>query len=473
MPAGAIPADTSEAGTGVGPVADAELLHTFVARSDRRAAEAAFAELVRRHGPVVMGVCRRVLRDSADADDAFQATFLVLAMRARSIREPHLLGNWLHGVAARAAGAARRDARRRAAREGRLMSFLRTRRARAAVDDAARAEWSQVLDEAICRLPGDQRKAVVACYVEGKTRREAAQRFGWPEGTVATRLRQARETLRARLARKGFGVSAATVAAGLPALAAPVVPPVALSQATAAAAALLAQGKAAASPTVSAKAITLAKGVSKAMSITTMKVLSAVILSTGLALGVASAATRWQGPAAPAASPRAAAGAVASRTLAAAAPAADEPSEADLKENARRMRSIGLALQYYSKDHEGNFPPDLGATLKHMKSEVAPDATPEARARLYLSRADEKRVKVPTDPDADWVKQKSSITYLAGEGVSMSKVGGDVVVAHEKKAAGQGGQVTLLFGDAHVEQVSGDEAKRMIKESKEKLAALR
>lgn len=459
-----------------GPATDAELLHTFASRSDRRAAEAAFAELMRLHGPVVMGVCRRVLRVAADAEDAFQATFLVLAMRGQSIREPHLLGNWLHGVAARTAGAARRANRRRAAREGRLMSLLRTRRggfsatARASGtpgDAAAQDEWSAVLDDAIRSLPPGQRNVVVACYLEGKTRREAAQSLGWPEGTVSTRLRQARETLRSRLAGRGFSMSAATLAAGLPALAAPAAPPAALSHATAAAATLLAHGKSAASLAVSSTVLTLAKGVSQAMSITTMKVLSAITLSTALALGAATAATRPHASASPAASPSAVA-----IGLAAVRGPEEMPTEADLKKNATRMRSIGQAIQYYAREHEQSFPPDLGATLEYMKKEVAPDVTPEARARLYLSRGAEKRVKVPKDPDADWVNQNSSFTYLASKAANVTHVGGNTVVAYEKKAAGEGGHVTLLFGDAHVEQVPKEDAQRKIDESKQLLDAL-
>src|SRR4051794_21714745 len=158
-----------------GGMTDAQLLECFLTARD----EAAFAALVRRHGPMVLGVCRRVLRHDHDAEDAFQAAFLVLARRAATIRQRELLGNWLYGVAYRAALEVR--ARRRP-RERQVSDMPEPR-----VADGADvgAELRPVLDEELNRLPEKFRVAVVLCDLEGRTRREAARQLGIPEGTLS------------------------------------------------------------------------------------------------------------------------------------------------------------------------------------------------------------------------------------------------------------------------------------------------
>jgi RNA polymerase sigma factor (sigma-70 family) len=181
--------------------ADEQLLHRFVTDRD----QTAFTTLVNRHGELVWNVCRRVLRHQQDAEDAFQATFLVLAKRAGSIRQPHLVGNWLYGVAHRTALAARRRAMRRRGREGPLTDVP--------VDeptmDLVRSDVRAVLDAEITRLPAKYRAAVVLCYLEGTTNVEAARLLGCPAGTVMSRLAWARERLRLRLSRRGITLSAA------------------------------------------------------------------------------------------------------------------------------------------------------------------------------------------------------------------------------------------------------------------------
>ncbi len=186
---------------------DGELLEAFVTRRDA----ACFEALVRRHGPMVLGVCRRVLRDPHDAEDAFQAVFLVLVRKAVTVPR-HAVGNWLYGVAYRTALNARRAAARRRVNERPEddMPHPTTEPA----DD-----WSELrplLDAELSRLPAKYRSAVVLCDIEGLTRAEAAHQLGVPAGTVSGRLTTARRLLAARLARRGLTLSAAALAVLLP-----------------------------------------------------------------------------------------------------------------------------------------------------------------------------------------------------------------------------------------------------------------
>lgn len=192
----------------VGPDAaapgDSSLLRRFTATGD----EEAFAELVRRHGPMVLGTCRRLLRDPHDADDAFQATFLLLARKASSLRQPDRLAAWLHGVACRVAVKARALAARRRERQQPLID-----QAADTPDDLLWRDLRPVLDDAIRALPAPYRAPFVLCYLEGLTNAEAARRLGCPPGTVATRLARARQQLRARLSARGLGPASALTAA--------------------------------------------------------------------------------------------------------------------------------------------------------------------------------------------------------------------------------------------------------------------
>jgi RNA polymerase sigma factor (sigma-70 family) len=182
-------------------IADAELLDRFVRRKD----EAAFAALLERHGPMVLGVCRRLLQDSHAADDAFQATFLIFLQKARSLRDPASLGNWLYGVAYRVARRARAVAARWRGSERQVPEM-------AAADSSPDTLWQELrpmLDEEIARLPRKYQAPVVLCYLEGKTYTEAAQILGWAEGTLSGRLARARDRLRSRLALRGLALSGA------------------------------------------------------------------------------------------------------------------------------------------------------------------------------------------------------------------------------------------------------------------------
>jgi RNA polymerase sigma factor (sigma-70 family) len=176
---------------------DGQLLEQFLAEQD----DNAFATLMARHGPMVLGVCSRILGRGADADDAFQAAFLVLLRRADSLRARLAVGDWLHGVARRTALNAKRLSERRRVKE-------RSAARPAAQPDNKRDDRVALVGEELNRLPEKYRLPVVLCDLEGRTRQEAAQRLGWPEGTVAGRLARGRAMLARYLIHRGIELSA-------------------------------------------------------------------------------------------------------------------------------------------------------------------------------------------------------------------------------------------------------------------------
>jgi RNA polymerase sigma factor (sigma-70 family) len=183
---------------------DQELLARFIATEDA----GAFQMLMDRHGPLVHGVCRRSLGNTHDADDAFQATFLVLVRSARSIRRLKSVGSWLHGVARRIAYKMRAGTFRRRGHEQQAAELRPTQH----VDDMTLGELKKILDEEIENLPRNFREPLILCCLEGKSRDEAAQELGWSVGAVKGRLERARDALRVRLARRGLTLSAALFA---------------------------------------------------------------------------------------------------------------------------------------------------------------------------------------------------------------------------------------------------------------------
>jgi RNA polymerase sigma factor (sigma-70 family) len=186
---------------------DAQLLQRFAAGHE----EAAFSVLVRRHGPMVLGVCRRVLGDWHAAEDAFQATFFVLARKAASIRKGASLGSWLYGVALRLAGRARANAVRRLEREKQVPP----RTTDSPEADVSWREVARTLDEELNRLPERYRAPLVLCYLEGYTQDESARHLGWALRTLKRRLSHGRDLLRTRLGRRGVTLSAALCATAL------------------------------------------------------------------------------------------------------------------------------------------------------------------------------------------------------------------------------------------------------------------
>jgi len=256
---------------------DAVLLNRFATEGD----DGAFAVLVRRHGPMILGVCRRVLRDHHDAEDAFQATFLVLARRAGSLSSPDQLANWLYGVAYRTALEARTRRLRRQGKESQVV--------KAQADEAScEATWRdlrRVLDEEIQRLPTRYRSPFVLCVLEGKTNEEAAALLCCPLGTIFSRLSWARERLRQRLGGRGVGLSAMTWAALWTSDACSAVVPATLFQKTISGASVFARAPQAAAE-VSAEVLHLAQGVLKTMNWTTVKVFAgSLFVVAALTLG--------------------------------------------------------------------------------------------------------------------------------------------------------------------------------------------
>jgi RNA polymerase sigma factor (sigma-70 family) len=258
---------------------DEELLREFVSRRDHVALEA----ILHRHGAMVWGVCRRVLSHHHDAEDAFQATFLVLVRRAASIASPELLANWLYGVAHQTALKGRATAIKRKGRERQVADMP---------DPAmlAQEQWNDVLpllDQELSRLPDIYRAVIVLCDLEGKTRKEASQETGVPEGTIGSRLARARELLRRRLKQRGIVFSGGSVTAALLAGAASASAPPTLVASTVKAASLLAAGRAAGA--VSTKVTALSEEVVKTMFVSNLKNAVSVgvilaVLATGTTL---------------------------------------------------------------------------------------------------------------------------------------------------------------------------------------------
>ncbi len=236
-----------------GGLSDGQLLGRFIAARD----EAAFAALVRRHGAMVLGVCRRVLHDFHAAEDAFQVTFLVLARKAASVVKRESVGCWLYGTAYRTAMEARTMSARRRARE-RPMSDVPP----PAIVPAEAQDWRPLLDRELSLLPDKYRAAIVQCDLEGRTRREAARLLGITEGTLSSRLARGRTLLARRLTNCGVALSGGALAVALGQEAASAAMPAGWACSTAKAAALVAAGQTAA---VSTTAVLLMKGVMKAM----------------------------------------------------------------------------------------------------------------------------------------------------------------------------------------------------------------
>jgi RNA polymerase sigma factor (sigma-70 family) len=267
---------------------DEELLERFATRRD----EPAFAALVQRHGPLVLGVCRRVLGNSADADDAFQATFLTLACQVRSLRCPQALASWLYRVAYLASVRARRRKARRTAQESQAMSAARP-------DPETEITWRElgpILDEAMNRLPEKYRTALVLCGLQGKSAEKAAAELGCPIGSISHRLAKARDLLRRRLARSGFAVPAVLLGA-IPTEQATAAVSSTLAETTVRHALLLAAGGAVQQEVLGIGVANLLQETMQAMLMNKLKIVGAFLLllsAVGAAIGVG--VSHWASP---------------------------------------------------------------------------------------------------------------------------------------------------------------------------------
>jgi len=262
-------------GGGCASLADSQLLARFVDQRDQEA----FAGLLYRHGPLVLGVCRQLLRDSHDAEDAFQATFLVLARKAGKVRHGESLAGWLYRVAYRIALNARASAAQRKQQESQVGEMAT---ASPVPDEAAWQELRPVLHEEVSRLPAKYRLPVVLCYLQSKTNEEAALELGCPVGTLKGRLNRARDLLRTRLARRGLALAAALFVSEGPRALATATVPASLTDRTVQAALIFATPHTAAAAASSPAAARLAEGVLKAMFATKLKIAALVVLTAGL-----------------------------------------------------------------------------------------------------------------------------------------------------------------------------------------------
>jgi RNA polymerase sigma factor (sigma-70 family) len=253
---------------------DGQLLEDYI----RRHEEAALAALVHRHGPMVWGVCRRVLHNYHDAEDAFQATFLVLVRKAASVVPREMVANWLYGVAHQTALKARATTTKRRARERQVTQMPEP----AVTEQDIWHDLQRMLDQELGCLPDKYRVAIVLCDLEGKTRKEAARQLGVPDGTLAARLARARRMLAKRLAGRGLGVSGAALAAVLSPKVASAGVPTSVVSSTIKAASLFAAGQAAATGAISAQVVALTEGVLKTMLLTKLKMAMAVLVTVAL-----------------------------------------------------------------------------------------------------------------------------------------------------------------------------------------------
>ncbi|WP_158633624.1 sigma-70 family RNA polymerase sigma factor [Tautonia sociabilis] len=325
-------------------MADGELLERFLTR-EGEAAELAFAALVERHGPMVLRVCRSVLRDDHEASDAFQATFLVLVRKAGSMWVADSIGPWLHQVALRVA----RGARSAKARRRRIEARAAVLETAGPSEPAGPDDLEALIHEELNRLHERYRSPVVLCCLEGLTLDQAARRLGWPMGTVQSRLARGRQRLRERLSRRGVSPSAGTFAAAIASERARDAVPAALSEATIQAATQVAALGATVAGVVPASVARLAKGAMRSMFITKLTKISAGVLAAGViatGVGFLSASER------PNQEPRA----EGTEPASAAAKMTDEHRVAQAT-SMNNLQRIALAMHIYAQEHGGRLPP--------------------------------------------------------------------------------------------------------------------
>ena len=395
-----------------GEQTDGALLRAFLSRGDQPAFEA----LVRRHGPMVLRVCQRTLGNIHDAEDALQATFLVLARQAASIRNKDSLGSWLHRVAYHMATHAKRAAARRHKHESRANATQQR-------DPALSAAWQELqvlLDEEIAGLPESLRAPFVACGLENQSCAEAAGKLGLKEATVRARLSRARKVLRERLARRGVVLTAALAAVAVGANGARAALPRSLVGATAQAATRIIAGQNLADGLVPAKVLALVKGANQAMFLTKARtaillLLSAAVVGAGLGLA-ALRCVRAEGPPPAQRAPQEAAreGSRKDQPPPAAAPG---PSEAAdrltvrgrvLDPDGKPVAGVELYLGYAS-------PKELTYPVRATSGEDGRFAFTFARSELDTMRADNPKYQVLAVAKGDGCAWATADTKAAGD----------------------------------------------------------
>ncbi len=375
---------------------DGQLLGAFVAERDADA----FGLLVRRHGPMVLGVCRRVIGDPTTAEDAFQAVFLVLARRAAAVRPREQVGNWLYGVAYRTALKARAVLARRRSREKQVDVMPEPP---VTTPPDVWSDLQPVIDEELARLPEKLRGPVVLCDIEGRPQREVAKHLGVPPATLATRLATARRTLAQRLTKRGVTLSGGAVAGLLTAHGTTSAVPHTLAHGLTRAAEAVATGNTV-SALVSASAVQLSEGVMRMMLLTKLKAvavaaLTAVALTGGLGLGLVPARADGTGE-----------DPVPVQQGQAAAPApnqaADPPANPSDKPVAMKLKDVKINL---------NEPVDDAAFLRRVMLDVCGVLPTDIEMFFFLADKDEmKRAKVVTWLLDDGNIQKAYAAKLLG-----------------------------------------------------------
>jgi RNA polymerase sigma factor (sigma-70 family) len=343
-------------------LSDGELLDRFITQRE----EAAFEALVTRHGPAVLGVCRRVLGNCHDAEDAFQATFLVLVRKAASVWPRDLVGNWLYGVACRTALRARAQSARRRQKEEHARQHFRIEAPTAEPCEGLRS----LLDEELHRLPERLRAPVVLCDLDGLSRVEAARRLGWPVGTLSWRLAAARKALARRLSRRGVELSAGALTLALAQSGTSAAVAARLIASITQAAMLTTVGQAAAVGLVSVPVAALTRGVLKSMLLAQPKTAAAVACGA-LVLGAGTGGVVYQARIA-AASPQA----VQSQhrdEKRQEQPQASEELRAlraklqQARQEAEAMRQLMLSYRQFAKDEQKR----AEEALKHAQQQAA------------------------------------------------------------------------------------------------------
>jgi RNA polymerase sigma-70 factor (ECF subfamily) len=388
---------------GQSDASDGQLLERYLAAAD----EAAFEALVSRHGPLVRGVCTRILGHGPDADDAFQATFLVFVRKARSLRSPDALGPWLYGVAYRTALKARATALQRQKRQRPLPDLPGP----SSPDCIVSGDLVSILDGLIHRLPHRYRRPFVLCYLEGKTNKEAAEILGCPQGTIFSRLAWARGQLQKQLRRHGLAPASAAVAAWLVPSTAPAALPNTVVVSTAQAATAFAAGRAAVSGCCSPHAAALAEGVLRTMFLTKLKIALVAVATIGMAGFAAAAFTHLgssqENPAIerhlqPAATGRGEAKTDKERlqgswTVVAVTEAGREIPEAEVESRNSKFVFAGDTVTIPIRDGKRDFMYKLDSTQKPRYFDLTFDGT--TNKGIYLLKGDELKICVSKEAD--------------------------------------------------------------------------